>query len=97
MNFGLVHASCSLPKWRAVKVTFYAPCTRGLYLQQLIYPRETNNYFINQKQMTLKHLNSPYLLHAEDFLPSNQNHQNFSAQIWKQRIEGIPVYMFLSL
>ena len=26
MNFGLVHASYSLPKWQAVKLTFLAPC-----------------------------------------------------------------------
>ena len=25
MNFGLGHASCSLPKWQAVKLTFSAP------------------------------------------------------------------------
>ena len=27
---GLVHASYSLPKWQAVKLTFFAPCTRHL-------------------------------------------------------------------
>ena len=26
MTFGLVYASFSLPKWQALKVTFYAPC-----------------------------------------------------------------------
>ena len=26
MTFGLVHASYSLPKWQAVKLTFFAPC-----------------------------------------------------------------------
>ena len=26
INFGLVHASYSLPKWQAVKLTFFAPC-----------------------------------------------------------------------
>ena len=25
MNFGLVHASYSLPEWQAVKLTFFAP------------------------------------------------------------------------
>ena len=25
MTFGLVHASYSLPKWQAVKLTFFAP------------------------------------------------------------------------
>ena len=26
MTYGLVHASYSLPKWQAVKLTFFAPC-----------------------------------------------------------------------
>ena len=26
MTFGLVHASCSLHEWEAVKLTFFAPC-----------------------------------------------------------------------
>ena len=26
MNFGLVHASYSLPEWQPVKLTFFAPC-----------------------------------------------------------------------
>ena len=26
MTFGLVHANYSLPKWQAVKLTFFAPC-----------------------------------------------------------------------
>ena len=26
MMFGLVYASFSLPKWQAVKMTFFAPC-----------------------------------------------------------------------
>ena len=26
MTYGLVHASCSLPEWQAVKLTFIAPC-----------------------------------------------------------------------
>ena len=28
MTCGLVHASYSLPKWQAVKLTFFAPCSR---------------------------------------------------------------------
>ena len=28
MTFGLVHANCSLPKWEAVKLTFFAPWTK---------------------------------------------------------------------
>ena len=35
MTFGLVNASCSLPKWQAVKMIFFAPCTfcmREVYL-----------------------------------------------------------------
>ena len=27
MNFGLVHASYSLPEWQAVKLTFFARCS----------------------------------------------------------------------
>ena len=30
MTCGLVHASYSLPKWQAVKLTFFAPCIRHL-------------------------------------------------------------------
>ena len=30
MTVGLVHASYSLPKWQAVKLTFFAPCMRHL-------------------------------------------------------------------
>ena len=26
MTFGIVHASYSLPKWQAVKLTFFSPC-----------------------------------------------------------------------
>ena len=29
MNFGLVNAIHSLPKWQAVKLTFFAPCMRS--------------------------------------------------------------------
>ena len=29
MTFGLVYASFSLPKWQALKITFFAPC--GIY------------------------------------------------------------------
>ena len=29
MMFGLVNASLSLPKWQAVKMTFFAPCING--------------------------------------------------------------------
>ena len=29
-EFSLVHASYSLPKWQAVKLTFFAPCMRHL-------------------------------------------------------------------
>ena len=31
MSFGLVHASYSLPKWQAVKLTFFAPGGDGDY------------------------------------------------------------------
>ena len=26
MTFGLVHVSCILPEWQAIKLTFFAPC-----------------------------------------------------------------------
>ena len=28
---GLVHANCNLPEWQAVKLTFFAPCTMGIF------------------------------------------------------------------
>ena len=33
MTFGLVHASYSLPKWQAVKLTFFAPWTLWLRMK----------------------------------------------------------------
>ena len=44
MTCGLVHATCSysLPKWQAVKLTFFAPWVRDLHQSLLIsipYPR----------------------------------------------------------
>ena len=35
INFGLVHASYSLPEWQAVKLAFFAPCLRSF-----MYPSE---------------------------------------------------------
>ena len=33
MTSGLVNASFSLPKWQAVKMIFFAPCTCGIQLR----------------------------------------------------------------
>ena len=33
MIFGLVNLGFSLPKWQAVKVTFFAPCQRSLVFE----------------------------------------------------------------
>ena len=30
MTFGLVHTRYNLPEWQAVKLTFFAPCKRGV-------------------------------------------------------------------
>ena len=30
-SIGPVHANCNLPKWQAVKLTFFAPCTMGIF------------------------------------------------------------------
>ena len=40
MTCGLVNSSYSLPKWQAVKLTFFAPCLK---------PVETNNVGINAR------------------------------------------------
>ena len=34
MTLGLVHASCRLPEWQAIKQTFFAPCLR-VFLQNV--------------------------------------------------------------
>ena len=41
MMFRLVNASFSLPEWQAVKMIFFAPCTREITIQWIII-RETN-------------------------------------------------------
>ena len=47
MTFGLVHASFSLPKWQALKMTFFAPCvTVALY--------KDNGSNIEHKEIKLK-------------------------------------------
>ena len=33
MTLGLVHVSCSLPEWQAVKLTFFSPLSRGNFLE----------------------------------------------------------------
>ena len=37
MTFGLVHASYSLPKWQAVKMTFFAPWNSRIRPTSYIY------------------------------------------------------------
>ena len=36
MTFGLVNVSFSLPKWQAVKMTFFAPCIMQFHLKEMI-------------------------------------------------------------
>ena len=40
MAFGLVNASFSLPKWQAVKLTFFAPCQKVMRSIRVIYQQE---------------------------------------------------------
>jgi len=42
MTCGLVDASYSLPKWQAVKLTFFAPCTTDLH-----YIGDTNPFALD--------------------------------------------------
>ena len=36
LTCGLVHASCSLPEWQAVKLTFFAPCMKITNLLRVV-------------------------------------------------------------
>ena len=43
MAFGLVNASFSLPKWQAVKLTFFAPCQKVMRSIIVIYQAEPSS------------------------------------------------------
>ena len=43
MTFALVNASFSLPKWQAVKLTFFAPCQKVMRSIIVIYQAEPSS------------------------------------------------------
>ena len=45
MTCELVYASYSLPKWRAVKLTFFAPCTRSPQVQTFTMQQDAVKVF----------------------------------------------------
>ena len=48
MTCGLVHASCCLPEWQAVKLTFFAPCCNmnfNLFFASLFTARKVPRHY----------------------------------------------------
>ena len=50
-TLGLVHARFSLPKWQAVKLTFFAPCKQCSMLLTFFIPGEKTKYFQGTKAL----------------------------------------------